>query len=235
MNCCRNCKEPVSWNYCPNCGQPANLKKIDKHYIIQELGDFFLANRGMVYTIKKILVRPGESVRQFITEDRYRFVKPITFLLITALFYALVNNLFNTKLVIYDGPEGMAGFIMRWLIEHSGYFEIIIGLFVSFWIKIFFRKAGYNIFEIFILFCFVFGITTLFNSIVVIIQGITHLKLISISIGIRAIYVTWATGQFFDRRKAANYIKAFLSYIVGVLTFSILIAVIAMIETVIKH
>ena len=96
-NICRNCKEPVSWNYCPNCGQPTKLKKIDKKYIIQEIADFFFANRGMVYTVKNVLINPGDSVRQFITEDRYRFVKPITFIFITSLIYALINQIFNIQ------------------------------------------------------------------------------------------------------------------------------------------
>ena len=235
MNSCKNCNEPVHGNYCSNCGRPAKLKRIDKHYIFQEIGDFLFANRGMVYTIKKILTRPGESIRQFLTEDRYRFVKPVTFLFITALLYALLSNLFHIKTSSYDGPEGMVNLMVNWLIEHPGYLNITVGLFVAFWAKIFFRKAGYNLFEIFILFCFVFGITTLFDSVVIMIQGITHLKLIQISMSIGAIYATWATGQFFGRKKVASYIKAFLSYIFGLLSFGILIAIVAFIETLIKQ
>ena len=199
-----------------------------------EIGDFFLANRGMVYTIKNVSVRPGESVRQFVLEDRYRFVKPVTFLFITALIYALIRNLFHLELSINERMEGIASLIMKWLMNHNGYLHIIAGLFVAFWVKIFFRKAGYNLFEIFILFCFAFGISTLFNSVVVIIQGITHLKLINISIVIVVIYNTWAIGQFFGKKKVANYMKAFLSYSLGFLTFGFLIAVLATIEVLIK-
>ena len=201
---------------------------------MREIGDFFLANRGMVYTIKNISIRPGESVRQFISEDRYRFVKPVTFLLITALVYTLVKNLSHFELSIYEGTEGIVGLIMNWLMNHNGYLLLIVGLFVAFWVKLFFRKAGYNLFEIFILFCFAFGISTLFNSVVVIIQWITHLKLINISVVIAAIYNTWAIGQFFGTKKMSNYIKAFLSYALGFVTFGFLIGVVATIEVLIN-
>ena len=148
MNSCRNCKEPIIGNYCSNCGQPAKLKRIDRHYIIHELGDFFFANRGMVYTIKNVLIRPGESVRQFIAEDRHRFVKPITFLFICTLLFAFVSNPFNIRTSNYEGPEGILSLILNWLFDHPSYFNLLIGLFVAFWIKIFFRKSEYNIFEI---------------------------------------------------------------------------------------
>jgi len=187
----------------------------------------------MVYTIKNVLISPGDSVRQFITEDRYRFVKPITFLFITALIYALVSTQFNVKTSNYDGPEGVISVIMNWLIGNPGYLNTIIVLFVAFWIKIFFKKAGYNFFEIVILLCFVFGITTLFDSVAIFFQGITHLNLIQTSMSIGVIYATWAIGQFFDKKRAASYTKAFLSYLLGVLTLGFLIAVAAIIETVI--
>ena len=247
MNSCRNCKELINenWDYCPICAQPAKLKRIDKKYIIQELVDFIFANKGMVYTIKNLLIRPGESVRQFITEDRYRFVKPITFLFITALIYAIVNHIFNISIVDHVPQNYMpqvdyknlvptTGLLLDGAFTHPGYWNIIMIVFITFWIKIFFRKSGYNFFEIFILCCFVFGITTLFEAILAIIKGVTHLKLhITTSIGI--IYLTWAIGQFFDKKKVASYIKALLSYILGLLILMFILVVGVVIEMVIRH
>jgi len=241
MNSCRNCKEPINdnWDYCPICGRPEKLKRIDKHYIIQELGGFFFANKGMVYTIKNVLIRPGESVRQFIAEDRYRFVKPITFLFITTFIYAVVNQIFGISFEDYlpqpdvKNEVPTSTFIMSWLIANPGYFSIIMIIFIAFWIKKIFKKAGYNFFEIFILCCFVSGITTLYDSIIAIIKGVTQLKLqISMSIGV--IYTIWAIGQFFDKKKASSYIKAFFSYMLGMLLLMFIAAVGGIIEVVIR-
>jgi hypothetical protein len=233
MNSCKNCKEPVDWNYCPNCGQPAELKKIDKQYIIQELGDFFLANRGLIYTVKRVLISPGESVKRFLTEDRYRFVKPITFLFIASLIYTLVNHLFSLSAEDYHmqsdvfSEDSTAGLIMSWMtIDYPGYANIIAGLFVAFWIKLFFKKSGYNLFVIFILICFTTGVATLFTSFAAIIQGVTHLKLIPVSTYAGIIYIIWAIGQFFDRKKAASYIKAFLSFILGSLVLGLIVIIV---------
>ena len=242
MNNCRNCKEPIdaNWDFCPTCGRQVKLNRINKHYIIQEFGDFLLANRGLVYTIKRMLVSPGESVRQFITEDRYRFVKPITFLFITALIYAFVNQIFKVRIEDYypqlDVPDIVptTTLILNWFIANPGYMNIITIVFIAFGIKIFFRKTDYNIFEIFILCCFVFGITTLFEAILTIIREITQLKL-HILMSISIIYVTWAIGQFFDKKKVASYIKALLSYMFGWLIFCLIAVIGVLIEFKLSH
>jgi len=241
MNRCQYCNEPIHGNYCSNCGQPEKLEKIDGHYFLQEIGNFFLINKEMLYTVKNVLINPGESVKRFIAKDRHRFVKPITFLLATSLIYTLSNHFFNIGAEdYYDQTEQIEGsvlsLIFHWmLIEYPGYTDIITRFIIAFWIRIFFRKSNYNLFEIFILLCFITGITTLFLSIFIIIQGITHLKLIQISMYFLAIYLVWAIGSFYDRKKVTSYIKALLSVIAGTLMFGILIQIVAiLIDFVIK-
>jgi len=228
MNSCKNCNNPVTGNYCSNCGQPVKLQRIDRHYIIQEIGEFLFANKGMIYTIKKVLINPGGSVRQFITEDRYRFVKPITFLFATSLIYTLVCYLFHIGAKDFYVQQSEIEFptvtlFIQWMIEYQGYTSIISGFFIAFLVKLFFRKSGYNIFEIFILLCFISGMAALFSSVVVILQSVTHLRLMQISALISTIYYAWAIGQFFDK-KAVSYIKAFIACMLGSLIIGFLIA-----------
>ena len=236
MNSCGNCNEQVNGNYCSICGQSVPLQRIDGNYIFREIANSFNAERGMLYTARKMLISPGESVRHYITKDRRRYVKPITFVIITSLFYTLVSHFFHVDAKEFQ--RQLAGeaellelptqdILLNWTIDYSGYMTIVIGLFVAFWVKLFFRKYSYNLFEIFVLFCYISGNSTLFSSAVFIIQGFTHWNLISTTSTIASIYTIWAIGQFFDKRKTGSYIKAFLSYILGVLTFSISITIFA--------
>jgi hypothetical protein len=240
MNTCKNCNEHISGNYCSNCGKPAKLRRIDRNYIFNEIGDFFGANKGLLYTVKEILIKPGESVKKFIAEDRYRFVKPITFAIVTSLIYALVNHFFHIGVEDYYMNDAEIGsttnLIFTWmLIDYPGYTSLIIGLFMAFWIKLFFRKADYNLFEIFILICFVSGIGSILLSVGTILQGITHLNLLQIANLIAIIYYIWAIGQFFDKKKAMSYIKVFLAFFLGVFTLSFTIVFIGtLVDTLIK-
>jgi hypothetical protein len=229
MNNCKKCNEPVEWDYCPKCGQPVQLKRIDRQYVIREIGDFFFATKGMVYTINRVLISPGKSVKQFLTEDRHRFVKPITFVIITSLFYSIINYFFKIEvenLVIKSsiidisiGGIDVYGIeiIFRWMAENYAYSLILTGLLMAFWLKIFFKKYGYNLFEIFILLCFISGISTLVLSVGVILQWFTQIEIIN---KIAGLYMIWAVGHFFDKKKVASYAKTLLSFILGNIVFA---------------
>lgn len=238
MNKCKKCNEPAYDNYCSNCGYPTELRKINGRYIIHEIGDVLFVNSGMFYTIKRLIIKPGETVRHFIQEDRSQYVRPITFLVVTSLIYAIVNYFFPIEPedsayyvnpFFYIGVEGLptASFVFNWMAENFAYSGIITGIFMAFGVKIFFRKTDYNLYEIFVLFCFVCGISTLFLSVMTIVQGITNWDLMKISSLISLAYLIWATGQFFGMKKAGNYVKALLSYFFGILIFTFIITLVS--------
>ena len=235
MNSCKNCNELVSGNYCSNCGHATNLKRIDGSYVIREIASSFNTESGMIYTIRMMFLAPGKSVKQFLLEDRNRFVKPISFILITALIAIIVSHFFkiDAKVIqqqfsdeadIFELPT--YNLLINWLIDNS-YSDIVVGFIMAFWVKLFFRKSGYNLFEIFVLYCYLIGISSIFTSVIFTIQGLTHLNLIIVSNIITVIYLTWATGQFFNRRKASSYLKAFISYILGFYMVGFLVVLIA--------
>jgi len=204
------------------------LKRIDKHYILDEIIGFFHANKGFLYTVKGMLIAPGKTVRQFVREDRHRFVKPVTFVIITALIYSLINHFFQIGVKDYgvygDEFSPTTVRIFNWmLLEYPGYSAILQGLYMAFWIKLFFRKSGYNLFEIFILMCFISGITALATSIATPFQGLSELNILQITSLITIVYFIWAIGQFFGENKIRNYVKALLSFVFGVLVLSFLI------------
>jgi len=230
MNICKNCNEPINGNYCANCGQSAEIKKINRRYIFTEIADVLLVNREMFGTVKNLLIKPGISIRRYITEDRSRFVRPISFVVVTSLIYTIVNYFFPLGLenfVSQFGDNNQASVdITKWAQENSGYTNLFVGLFMAFGIKLFFRKAGYNLSEIYVLICYVFGLTTLFDAVGSIFQAITHLNLFNFLFVTESIYITWAVGQFFHEKKVASYIKAFLSFFFGLLILSFLSALV---------
>jgi hypothetical protein len=238
MNC-KNCNTEVSQNYCPNCGQPKKLKRIDGHYLIHEIVHILHFERGILFTVRELLIRPGENIRSFISENRSRLVKPIIFIIVTSLIYSLLNHFFHIEdayIKFDEQKKSTTGHIFKWVQDHYGYANIIIGLFIAFWTKLFFRKYNYNYFEITILLCFVMGIGMLIYSVFALLLGLTHIYLMQIAGIASFIYSAWAIGQFFDKRKFSNYIKALFSYILGFLTFSLAAMLIGtLIDLIIKH
>ncbi len=221
---CKKCQTTLSGKYCSNCGNPKELKRFDKRYIITEIGSVLNFDRGILFTIKELLIRPGENVRKFISESRSRLVKPVIFIIITSLIYSLINYFFQIEdgyVQFVETKQSTTGIIFKWIQDNYGYANIIMGIFIALWTKLFFKKYDFNIFEILILLCFVMGIGMLIYSLFALFKVLTAIDLMQVS-GIAAfIYAAWAIGQFFDKSKFSNYVKAFLSYFLGFLTFSL--------------
>ena len=221
---CKNCKSIIDHNYCSKCGAPIELKRINGKYIFKEISSVLNFDKGILYTVRELLLRPGKNIQTFILENRNRLVKPIIFIIITSLIYTLAQQLLNFE----DGYVNAGGFeestttkIFSWIQKNYGYANILMAIFIASWIKVFFRKHGYNIFEILILLCFVMGIGMLIYTVFGLIESITKVQVLHIGGMIGLFYTSWAIGQFFDKSKKVNYLKGFLSYLLGMITFCV--------------
>lgn len=207
-----------------DCGYQKTLKRIDREYVFAEISSVLSFEKGFLYTIKELAYNPGKCIKEFLNEDRNRLVKPIVFLIFTSLIYSVLNNflLFEDGYVEFSGGNDSAIFtIFEWIQGNYGYTNIIMAIFIGFWIKLFFRKYKFNIFEILILLCFVMGFGMLIFSIFGIIQAFTSNNIMQIAGVVGVLYTTWAVGQFYGKRRVFNYVKAFFAYVLGMLTFAI--------------
>ena len=229
----------MSEEFCSNCKQTVKPKRIDGHYIIHEIEHVLHFERGILYTIRELLIRPGENIKNFITENRSRLVKPVIFIIVTSLIYTLISKFFHIEegYIKFDDAKGsQIHSINNWVQSHYGYSNIIMGGFIAFWLKIFFRKYDYNFFEILILLCFILGMEMLLFSVFALFEGLTKFPLMQIAAVIVFIYFSWAVGQFFDKTKVASYAKALVSYILGMLTFGLSMGILGgLAELITKH
>lgn len=223
MNC-KNCTTEVNSNFCPNCGQPTSLKRIDGKYILHEVGHLLHFERGILFTIKELITNPGQNVRNYLAENRSRLVKPVIFIIVTSLIYTLCNRFFHFEdgyVKYLDNTKSTTTEIFKWVQGNYGYANILMGVFIALWTKLFFKKHEFNFFEILILLCFVMGIGMLIYSVFGITQGLIDINLMQIASIIGFVYTTWAIGHFFDKKKILSFVKAFFAYILGMLTFSL--------------
>jgi len=221
---CNSCKNNLNGNFCANCGQPSQLKRIDQHYILHEIEHLLHFEKGIPYTIKELLIAPGKNVKEFLRDNRSRLVKPVLFIVVTSLVYTVINNFFHLEqgYVDFKGEQTTAtGIIFSWIQSHYGYTNIIMGIFISAWIKLFYKKYDYNFFEILILLCFVMGTSMLIIAVFAFLKGITQSNLMHVDGVIPLIYTVWAIGQFFDNTLVSSYWKALIAYLLGMITFMV--------------
>lgn len=225
MNC-RNCQHIINENYCGNCGTPVVLKRVDRSYIIHEIQHLLHFEKGIPYTIKELLLRPGQNIREFLTENRNRLVKPVIFIIFTSLIYTVISHFFhveNDHASSGKVAHSATTVIMSWVASHYGYANIIMGIFIGFWLKLFCRKSGYNFFEILIMLCFVMGTGMLIFAVFALAEGITRIPLVNVAGIVTLIYCVWAIGQFLNGKNRVNYLFAFLAYLLGMVSFTVLV------------
>ncbi len=222
MNSCKNCKTVLSGKYCSNCGLNSEISRINGKYLWHEVQHLILFEKGFFYTVKQLLVRPGKTVRLFLTEDRNRIVKPVLFLIVTSLIYTLIAQYFHTEeeyVNRLDKNPSESVPLVKWVLDNYGYANMIMAVFIAFWVKIVFRKAPYNFYEILILLFYVMGLGMLFFALSALTKGLFNIDLVAYAnIAIFA-YLTYAIASFFNPKKIKNYFAAFFAYILGFITF----------------
>ncbi len=234
LNNCKNCNKELRGEFCSDCGFPNTLKRIDKKYIVNEISSIINFDRGIFYTVKVLFIRPGDAVREFILENRKRLVKPILFLIICSIIYNISQQFLSfeagyLKFDIDNPNDLVIGKMYNWLSNNYGYTNILMAILIALWTKIFFKKYNYNYYEIYVLLCFIMGNSILFYTLLGIIESIINFPLIQIGFIFGIVYCTWAIGQFFDRKKKMSYLKGFFSYILGIVSSSIIFIVTAII------
>lgn len=69
MTNCKNCGTDITLNFCPKCGQPAVLKRIDVHYIVHEIEHVLHFERGILYTIRELITTPKKCKKIYCREQ----------------------------------------------------------------------------------------------------------------------------------------------------------------------
>ena len=223
-NSCKNCKNTIEGDFCSNCGRAKKLRKIDGSYILSEIGSILNFDRGILYTIRELILRPGKNVQAFIHNDRNRLVKPVVFIIISSLIYSLMQEIFNFEdgFVNYSFDADSANaLIFGWVTKNYGYANLMMAIFIAVWIKLLYRKQPYNLFEILILLCFIIGTAMLIFTVFGILESTFQLNIIDKGFFIGVMYISWGIGQFFKGHKLLNAVKGFLSYMLGLITFTI--------------
>jgi hypothetical protein len=233
MTNCKNCNKPTSENYCANCGQQVQLKRINSHYISHELFHMFHLEKGFLYNVKELFLRPANSIREFILFDRNKHMKPIAFLVFCGIIYGFIHNYYkpeiplNTEESYFKGSTVDA--LQHWQEKHFAYTYIIRSFFIAFWIQLFFRKYSYNFFEIMTLMCFAFGQGMLIVGMLLPFHSLLHQTANNILlISTTVLYPVIVVAQFFDKTKIINYLKAILTYFLGGITLFFVTVLIGM-------
>lgn len=110
---CRNCGQHVEGLYCSNCGQKGDVERLRlttlaDSFISTFVGDGAIGEKrnniryGFLLTLWSIVIRPANTVQEYLEGRRRKYFNPVTILLLLSGFYALIGVFLG---VVNDTPK----------------------------------------------------------------------------------------------------------------------------------
>lgn len=238
MQTCKNCGHRFEGKFCNNCGQTAETKRIDLHYLKHEIPhSFFHINAGLLYTSKQLFIRPGHAIREYLEGKRINHIQPLSFVLILAGFYILLCHWFHINLFhlsIESTREGVetekAIHIDEWFLAHFGWVTLATIPLYTIGTAICFYDKNYNFVEYLVLNTFKAG-----QRLIVQIVFLPFIFLFRHSLNVDTILLIvylidlglnfWTNLQFFDNMKAgAVILRSTISHLILLLLMFLVVA-----------
>jgi hypothetical protein len=116
---CKTCGTSVDKNYCAQCGQPTVIKRITFKGLMHDVLHLFThVDKGILFTLKKLILAPGTMQRDYVDGDRARHQKPFSMFFICATVAALARYWMNIALMNYfqSGDMAEGAFFNKYLV-----------------------------------------------------------------------------------------------------------------------
>ena len=95
---CHNCGTAFSDNFCPRCGQRAEVGRVGWKSLKENIAILWgLDSRSLTYTLFQLLTRPGYLVRDYISGRRQVSFPPVKMLVIVSLFMVIFESVLHLE------------------------------------------------------------------------------------------------------------------------------------------
>lgn len=102
---CLNCNENLNGKFCSNCGQKADTHRITlKHFLFHDiLHGVWHFEKGILFTIKEALTRPGQAALDYIAGKRIKYYNVFYLILILIGLNIFLSNQYDQMAHTYFG------------------------------------------------------------------------------------------------------------------------------------
>jgi hypothetical protein len=231
---CKNCDTTFEGNFCPKCSQKASTHRLTvKHLIHDFLHAFTHTDKGILFLIKEMFIRPGIVAAEFAEGKRKKYFNPFSFILImmalsifltqkTDFYGAFIEETktmitqvdeISKKPISKDALERLddANYKAQKTVEYNKILSLFLIPLLSLISWLFFRKTKYNYAENLILNVLISAQVSVFFILFNIIPFLIYRPLILVLPYLLVIaywlYSVRAYRQFFQQRKWLSFFK----------------------------
>lgn len=220
---CKNCGYEFSGNYCTNCGQKANTSRFDWKHIGKQVLDSFDLDRGFIYTLYNLIIRPGHLIRGYIEGKRIGVANPLKLLLIIGTITNVLSIEAGTFLAgsfpFEINLEDITGYF-NYSAKYFSFFSYTGVPFFSFISWLLFLKLPYNFIEHLIANVYVLVGQFLLLILFIPFLYLTDNNFMNVYGVANAAYNVWAMGVFLNLKSIKSYIILTLAVIAPLMAVS---------------
>lgn len=145
---CAACGTKFVGQFCPNCGQPANVGRYSYKKVVENfLKRWAIGDRSFFRTLRDLLLRPGYAVRDYLHGQQTAYYPPFNLLLLMAAMKLITGrwahfDLANSLMKIIDeGKDSISVAGTKYMAEHLGWTLFYLLIITTVFIFIFFSKS----------------------------------------------------------------------------------------------
>ena len=164
---CISCEKEHNFNFCPNCGERAETRKISFSSTLEDtFATLSSMDRGFLYNLKVLVLQPQKIVNDYILGKRKGIFNPISFLIFSVSLYLVVvtwlkvpNENLATSREAASKLRALAYEVGYFLRAYLKYFWVLSILPLGLSLRLIYRN--YNFFENLAISSFIIGQATL--------------------------------------------------------------------------
>lgn len=144
---CLNCNTTLQGAFCHHCGQKASTHRITfRHFIQHDLPHgLFHLDKGILYTLKCLILRPGYTVRNFLKGQRVLHYNIFALFIIVIALKTLIDYQISDEHVFNSVDKHEADKMVNGAIDHYyKFFYLLCIPLMSVFSYLFSRRLGYN-------------------------------------------------------------------------------------------
>lgn len=208
MTNCLNCENSFEGSFCNNCGQKAATHRFSMHEWLHEIPhSIFHIDSGFFQTIKTLVTRPGNAVREYLAGRRKLLFSPFLYVLIWCGVYVVISHFFAKSEIVGNFEASNLKEAVSYI--ESRYYKIIVVamiLPVTFGSFLAYYRSGYNFAENLVLNAYLIGQLVIADIIVYLLTTATEDKRFIVYIKLTEFFLKfpywfWMYWQFFRPKK----------------------------------
>lgn len=210
MTNCLNCENSFEGSFCNNCGQKAATHRFSMHEWLHEIPhSLFHIDSGFFQTLKTLLTRPGNAVREYLAGRRKLLFSPFLYVLIWCGIYVVISHFFAKPEAAVTGEFKAENLMQAFSYIEKHYYKIIVVVMIlpvtlaSF---LAYYRSGYNFAENLVLNAYLIGQLVIADIIIFLFMTTTGYDRANPYVGFAELvlkfpYWFWTYWQFFKPGK----------------------------------